>query len=111
MEVFEAKARSMRDKKTSEIEAAPGTLPGKGKGATSDVTSKEVHRLLHQLNQPLTAISNYARAGIQLIDNGLADTARMKELFEKIAAQSARTTASSQDLGAAVTKLPREEQQ
>jgi C4-dicarboxylate-specific signal transduction histidine kinase len=55
-------------------------------------------RLLHDLNQPLSAINNYAQAAIQLIDNRLADEARLKELFTKIAAQSTRATALSQEM-------------
>lgn len=94
----------MRDEKTGEPRQQ-AEFPGND-------ASDEVRRLLHQLNQPLTAISNYARAGSHLIDNGIADAVRMKELFEKIAAQSGRTAALSQDLGAAVAKmLPGEEQE
>ncbi len=55
-------------------------------------------RLLHDLRQPLSAINTYAQAGAQLIDNGMADTARLKELFGKIIAQSERATALSQDM-------------
>ena len=60
-----------------------------------------VAQLLHDLNQPLSAISTYAQAGVQLIDNGMADTARLKDLFGKIAAQCARANALSQELGKA----------
>lgn len=63
----------------------------------------ELRRLLHQFNQPLTAIGNYAQAGCHMIDNGQVDPARLKELFEKIARQSGRTIALSQELGQALT--------
>jgi hypothetical protein len=95
----------MQDRKADDTSAAPASSRDGEQTATNEDANNGVHRLLHQLNQPLTAISNYARAGIQLIDNGMTDAARMKELFEKIATQSGRTTALSQDLGAAITKL------
>jgi C4-dicarboxylate-specific signal transduction histidine kinase len=68
----------------------------------------ELRRLLHLLNQPLTAIGNYAEAGRQLIDQGMSDPARLQELFEKIARQSSRAGVIAQDLGSAagVTKAP-----
>ncbi|MDY6982568.1 MAG: histidine kinase dimerization/phospho-acceptor domain-containing protein [Pseudomonadota bacterium] len=58
----------------------------------------EISTLLHDLNQPLSAITNYAQAGSHLIANGAADTERLKGLFDKIAAQSARAAAISQEL-------------
>jgi C4-dicarboxylate-specific signal transduction histidine kinase len=61
-----------------------------------------VAQLLHDLNQPLSAVNTYAQAGMQLIDNGMDDTARLKELFGKIAAQAARATALGQEIGKAV---------
>lgn len=65
-------------------------------------TSKpDLSRLFHDLNQPLSAIGTYAQAGMQLIDNDLADSARLRELFGKIAAQGARATALAQELRAA----------
>lgn len=60
-----------------------------------------VAQLLHDLNQPLSAINTYAQAGVQLIDNGMDDTARLRELFGKIVAQCARANALSQELGKA----------
>ncbi len=63
----------------------------------------ELRRLLHLLNQPLTAIGNYAEAGRQLIDKGMSDPARLRELFEKIARQSSRATSVAQDIGSAAT--------
>ncbi len=64
--------------------------------------SASLSQLVHDLNQPLSAVSTYAQAGIHMIDNGLADTARLKELFGKIATQCGRATALSQELGKAV---------
>lgn len=55
-------------------------------------------QLLHDLNQPLSAINTYAQAGMQLIERDLADPARMKDLLGKIAQQCARATLLSQDL-------------
>lgn len=57
------------------------------------------NHLLHQLNQPLTAISNYALAGCQLIDQNMVDPNRLRELFDKIARQSSRATLLSRELG------------
>jgi C4-dicarboxylate-specific signal transduction histidine kinase len=67
----------------------------------------ELRRLLHQLNQPLTAIGNYAEAGRQLIDQGMCDHERLQQLFEKITVQSSRASAIAQELGSAsgVTKI------
>lgn len=77
--------------------------------ATDDLTSEssrgdELRHLLHQFNQPLTAIGNYAQAGCHLIDNGNPDPARLREIFEKIARQSSRSIALSEELGAALAK-------
>jgi hypothetical protein len=79
--------------KKKEISPESGSAEGAGKA--------EIRRLLHQFNQPLTAISNYAQAGSHLIDNGLEDPARLKELFDKIVAQCNRTFVLSQELGEA----------
>ena len=63
---------------------------------------RSLAQLIHDLNQPLSAINNYAQAGIQLIDNDLSDQARLKELFGKIAQQSGRATQISQAVGSAL---------
>ena len=55
-------------------------------------------QLLHDLNQPLSAINTYAQAGIQLIEKDLADAARLKDLFGKIAQQCARATILGKEL-------------
>jgi C4-dicarboxylate-specific signal transduction histidine kinase len=60
-------------------------------------------QLLHDLNQPLSAINTYAQAGIQLAGQELADPARLKDLFGKIAQQCARAAVLSQSLRKAVT--------
>lgn len=47
--------------------------------------------LAHELNQPLTAIANYAEAATPIIDSGDAeDKGILRELFGEIAAQSLR---------------------
>jgi C4-dicarboxylate-specific signal transduction histidine kinase len=71
-----------------------------------------LRRLLHDCNQPLTAIGNYAQAGCQLIDQGLSDPARLRQLFEKIAQQGDRASALTRELGQALanagaTQFPR----
>jgi phosphoglycerate-specific signal transduction histidine kinase len=63
-------------------------------------------RLVHDLNQPLSAISTYAHTGKHLIDNGVTDPAQLKELFEKIALQCTRATALSRELGKALQPMP-----
>jgi hypothetical protein len=87
----------MRDRKHADMN---GVETGASRGAGDGV-----RRLLHDFNQPLTAIGNYAQAGSQLIDKGLSDTARLKELFEKIALQCGRTNTLSQELRKAVSEL------
>lgn len=62
-------------------------------------------QLVHDLNQPLSAIANYAQAASQLIDKGMTDPARLQQLFEKIASQCDRATALSQEIGN-VAKTP-----
>lgn len=62
----------------------------------------ELRRLLHDFNQPLTAIGNYAQAGRQLIDQGSPDLARLRQLFEKIAQQGSRASALTRELGQAI---------
>lgn len=54
--------------------------------------------LLHGFNQPLTAIGNYAQAGCHLIDQKSAELPQLRDLFAKIARQSARASALSQEL-------------
>jgi|GEM_PF-1163162 Signal transduction histidine kinase regulating C4-dicarboxylate transport system len=53
-------------------------------------TAADFDQRLHQLNQPLTAIGNYAEAGCRFIDQGLEDPARLRQIFEKIVQQSER---------------------
>lgn len=65
-----------------------------------------VAKLLHDLNQPLSAIGNYAQAGHQLVANGMTDVQRLDELFVKILAQCNRATELSRELGDAVKALP-----
>jgi two-component system sensor kinase FixL len=49
--------------------------------------------IAHEINQPLTAISMYAQAGIKLIDRGEPDLARLKDALEKLNTQSLRAGA------------------
>lgn len=60
-------------------------------------------QLLHDLNQPLSAINTYAQAGMQLAGQDGIETARLKDLFGKIAQQAARASLLSQDLRKVVT--------
>lgn len=46
--------------------------------------------IAHELNQPLTAISTYAGAGIRRIESANVEKAKLKELFKKISASSER---------------------
>jgi signal transduction histidine kinase len=59
---------------------------------------EDLARIIHDLNQPLTAINNYAQAGCFMIERGVPDPDRLQELFEKIARQSSRTFEISQQL-------------
>jgi hypothetical protein len=77
--------------------ATEGTA--RGEAAVLPENSPTLSKLLHDLNQPLSAINNYAQAGSQLIDSGMADLPRLKDLFAKIVAQSSRATGLSQQLG------------
>ena len=44
----------------------------------------------HELNQPLTAINSYSNAGTRRIESGNSEEQKLKELFKKISASSAR---------------------
>jgi two-component system sensor kinase FixL len=49
--------------------------------------------IAHEINQPLTAISMYAQAGLRLIDRGEPDLARLREALDKLNTQSLRAGA------------------
>ncbi len=49
--------------------------------------------IAHEINQPLTAISMYAQAGIKLIDRGEPDLNRLRDALEKLNTQSLRAGA------------------
>lgn len=92
---------------------AAGEISGKIKaesGTCTAATGKAVTELpfalLHDLNQPLTAIGNYAQVGRQLLEKGQVDFAQLGMLFEKILAQSARAAHLSQSLKAAMISAP-----
>lgn len=72
----------------------------------SQQSSQQSSRLLHDLNQPLSAITNYAQAGSHLIANGAVDTERLKSLFDKIVQQSSRAAAISQEMRKAQDASP-----
>jgi len=78
-----------------------------GTPASDPIADKHaaVNKLLHDLNQPLTAISNYAQTGSLMLANGEVDPVRLKELFGKITEQCNRTNLLSQELGKAVTEI------
>lgn len=63
-----------------------------------DKEGMELLDILHQLNQPLTAINNYAQAGSAMLAAGHCDPARLRELFDKISDQSARSFEISKSL-------------
>jgi len=46
--------------------------------------------LAHEINQPLCAITNYARGGVQRLRNGTPDPASLQQAFEEIARQGLR---------------------
>jgi signal transduction histidine kinase len=46
--------------------------------------------LAHEINQPLCAITNYARGGVQRLRNGTTDAAALEQAFEEIALQGLR---------------------
>lgn len=49
--------------------------------------------IAHEINQPLTAISMYAQAGIRLIDGGNLDLDRLRDALDKLNTQSLRAGA------------------
>ncbi|MDH3643209.1 MAG: PAS domain S-box protein, partial [Gammaproteobacteria bacterium] len=49
--------------------------------------------IAHEINQPLTAISMYAQAGMKLIDRGEPDLGRLREALDKLNTQSLRAGA------------------
>jgi two-component system sensor kinase FixL len=46
--------------------------------------------MAHELNQPLTAVTNYLEAGRQLLASGTGSTERLNEMMEKAIAQAQR---------------------
>ncbi len=67
----------------------------------SDTDQKgDLPELLHRLNQPLTAIGNYAQAGSAMVAAGLADREALLALFDKIAQQARRGSDISRELAA-----------
>ena len=67
------------------------------KGAEMD-KHQQFSDILHKLNQPLTAINNYALAGSALLASGQYDPGRLRELFDKIADQTARSVDISREM-------------
>jgi two-component system sensor kinase FixL len=61
----------------------------------------DLRELLHSLNQPLTAIGNYAQAGAALVAAGRADNAALLALLDKITQQARRASDISRELAAA----------
>jgi len=59
---------------------------------------EELINILHQLNQPLTAISNYAQAGRIMLNNDDFDRELLQGLFDKISDQATRSTSISKEL-------------
>jgi C4-dicarboxylate-specific signal transduction histidine kinase len=67
-------------------------------GATRDIITAESRArmeemptdLLHELNQPLAAIANYARASALLLATDSADLSDVRAALEQIAAQATR---------------------
>lgn len=49
--------------------------------------------IAHEVNQPLTAVSNYAGLMLRMIENGLDDKAKMIDVLEKINIQAERASA------------------
>jgi two-component system sensor kinase FixL len=46
--------------------------------------------IAHEVNQPLTAISNYAQAGRRLLESGLVDSGELESTLDKVSAQAWR---------------------
>ena len=63
----------------------------------------ELPELLHRLNQPLTAIGNYAQAGSAMVAAGMADREALMALFDKIAQQARRGSDIGRELAEAAT--------
>lgn len=72
------------------------------RSAAEGLKSGDIAEILHQFSQPLTAIDNYAQTGSCMLDDGLVDPQRLKELFNRISAQSARCVQLSQALRACI---------
>lgn len=76
-----------------------GTAAGSGAEVGPEVgLHADMSRLLHDLNQPLSAITNYAQAGSHLSAGGSASPEQLRGLFDKIVEQSRRAGAISQEL-------------
>lgn len=66
---------------------------------------KDLYILIHNLNQPLTAINNYAHAGIAMLATGNSNKESLAVLFEKITEQVTRSNKSTKELSQLVDSL------
>lgn len=76
---------------THTAETGPGTLHGRMLHVSRLATIGEMAAgVAHELNQPLTAIANYAQACVRLLAKPGADTAELSQALQEIAAQAVR---------------------
>ena len=61
-------------------------------------TFQHMGDLLHELAQPLTAISNYSHAGILMLESDDSDPEALINLFEQILRQAARSVEINREL-------------
>lgn len=80
------------------------TSPSMPESAAVDVLV--LRQLLHDVNQPLTAIGNYAHVGQQLLTQGSPDPARLLSLFEKINQQAQRAQTLSRQISQTLPRVP-----
>jgi signal transduction histidine kinase len=74
--------RRQRDRRINEMEAVLIHL------SRVNELGQNVSSIVHELNQPLTAISNYLAAGLQLLET--SNTERLKRILQQSAEQAAR---------------------
>jgi signal transduction histidine kinase len=83
--VLNARAISDRERRLNEMEAVLVHA------ARVNELGHNLSSLIHEVNQPLTAIANYSAASIQLVDT--SEPERLKHLLQRLAEQVGRATA------------------
>lgn len=87
--------RSQRElaRRSAELRAQQQALSDAMRVAAASETAST---LAHEMSQPLSAIGTYARAGLEMLRRGSGTDAGLRDVLERIVAESARTRESVQ---------------